>query len=178
MTSLSRAPSFGSPKQHLPHVSSLIQSAEIRNATFDARKTLSSQRTRTQRSTPSSPTFECTDLRSTPNIHLLASIPDLYPQPIVPVSTPHRRRKSSGMPSPSSKAASITEGSIFELPTPMQLESPNSSIAVSFVAELEDTSGQNNEASQNLPGKSEFVPHNNTSVLFKTNKFTVCSAFR
>lgn len=174
MASISRTPSMASQKQPLPHVSALIQSAESRSASFDARKTLSSQRTAKLRSAPASPQSSSLDLRSTPNIHLLASMPDFSPQDFPPVPT-HGRRKSSGVNhSPASKAASIAGESIFELPTPMPMESPNSSVAVSFVAELEDTSEVPNEPVPPLPYKAHLVAPADTSVLFKPNKLTVC----
>jgi hypothetical protein len=89
--------------------------------------------------------------------------------------TPLRRKKSnnSSAPSPASRAASIAEESIFELPS-MPIESPNSSVAVSFVAELEDTSGLNYEPMPPIPIRSQLAPPSEAaSILFKTNKYSV-----
>lgn len=175
---LSRAPSTASQKPSsirsqkppLPHVSTLWQSVELsanRN-TFDARKTLSSQRPSKQRSTPSSPQNTSLDLRNTPNIHLLA-MPDNGPGEFRPAK--HRRNTSSGVHSPSSTHnGSIHNGSIFELPT-MPNESPNSSIRTSFLAELEDTSGLDYSPVPPMP--TQLAPPTDTSILFKTNKLTV-----
>ena len=167
------APSIRSQKPPLPHVSTLYQSIEGSNRnTFDARKTLSSQRPLKQRSIPSSPSNKSLDLRNTPNIHLLA-MPELGPGPgeFKPAKQQHRRNISSDVHSPASVyAGSIHNGSIFELPT-MPNESPNSSVRTSFLAELEDTSGLDYSPVPPMP--TQLAPPINTSVLFKTNKLTV-----
>lgn len=169
------APSIRSQKPPLPHVSTLWQSADSNRNTFDARKTLSSQRPSKQRSTPSSPSMSSLDLRNTPNIHLLA-MPDLGPGPgeFKPAKQIHRRNNSSDIHSPSSTHASIHNGSIFELPT-MPNESPNSSVRTSFLAELEDTSGLDYSPVPPMP--TQLAPPTDTSILFKTNKLTVCALF-